>query len=286
MGQHIPVAVVTVHGMGTHRSDHDAGFIQTLRSRFKNDQIIMRPCVWSDVTEAFQKTIFEKTTGAARYTKVREFVLSGLGDATSYLGGTFSPQNPAKATVYREVHDRLAQTLREIEASIKKLGHDPLDVPLVVLAHSLGSTIVSNYIWDLNKSSAGSVAGTEFMRMKTLAVLITYGSTLPLFVPKPVNNDTLKCIAFPPGERFEMVAHWDNIYSPFDILGWPIQKLWGKDGIPKHGPEDIPMAVGRPLLQRYTPLSHQHYTNSRKFVNHVEGRIREVMQFAQSTPLS
>ena len=59
------------------------------------------------------------------------------------------------------------------------------DAPLVVVAHSLGSVIASDFIWDAQHPERGrgvaAEAGTDFEGMRTLAGLVTLGSNLPLF---------------------------------------------------------------------------------------------------------
>jgi len=59
-----------------------------------------------------------------------------------------------------------------------ELGHD--DKPVIVMAHSMGSVIMSNYIYDRQKKCQPEKYGeTKFEQMDTLAGFITFGSPIP-----------------------------------------------------------------------------------------------------------
>jgi hypothetical protein len=57
------------------------------------------------------------------------------------------------------------------------------------------------------------------------------------------------------------VREWKNIYSPYDVIGWPLKPIntdYGKAAI-----EDISMMVGS-WWSRWTPMSHGWYLDSKK----------------------
>ncbi|AHG93433.1 hypothetical protein J421_5898 (plasmid) [Gemmatirosa kalamazoonensis] len=111
-----------------------------------------------------------------------------------------------------------------------------VDAPLVVVAHSLGSVIVSDYAWDAQHPETGRSKGDDdFVCMRTLAGLVTFGSNIPLFtlalprviaIAPPRSSPRLS-------DAVRAVARWENFYvshtaywSDRDFLG-PAARLIG-----------------------------------------------------------
>ena len=111
--------------------------------------------------------------------------------------------------------------------------------------------------------------------METLTTLVTYGSTIPLFLP-PV--EPLECIRFPRemlAAKLRGVARWLNVYDPDDLLGYPIEAAWDE----MHGTriDDVAVNVGIfPLSE--TPLSHSYYDKDGSFLDLVVGEVRKVAE--------
>lgn len=144
-------------------------------------------------------------------------------------------------------------------------------VPLVVLAHSLGGHIMSNYIWDMqqHRDVEGAVWNNKlssFELMETLAGFVTFGSNIPLFTfayedPQP--------IAFPgsalSGEDKKRAA-WLNYYDRDDVLGWPLRPISPayRDAVDA----DIEIDAGS-WGAGFTPLSHTSYWTDNSFTKPV-----------------
>ena len=172
-----------------------------------------------------------------QFDALREWVVGTLGDPAGYLSGYEQQGVP----VLHRVHERFADT---IAAAERRLA-DPARAPLVVLAHSLGGVVVTNYLWNLERA-AGEV-GTSLMstmhagaretarrpfgespmqRLETLAGLVTFGCNIPLFLPP---GGRYECVRFPrPGlpAHLKAAARWLNVYDPWDVLGYPLNDLW------------------------------------------------------------
>jgi alpha-beta hydrolase superfamily lysophospholipase len=88
--------------------------------------------------------------------------------------------------MYKRINARIRDHLAHLRTS---LGDQ--DKPLIIIAHSLGSVIASNYTWDAQRQNKYSLGANSFERMETLASLVTFESNVPLFTlalsdPKPI----------------------------------------------------------------------------------------------------
>jgi hypothetical protein len=157
---------------------------------------------------------------------------------------------------------------------------DGREVPLIVLAHSLGGHIISNYIWDLQHGR--SVARHElsrFERMNTLTRLITFGCNIPLFT---FAYPDAKPIDFPSAEMpkyLQQKARWLNLHNPADLLGYPLSPI-SRD-YEQSAVEDIQFRNGGfPLM--WTSLAHIRYWKDRKFAGIVSKQIAELLEGQES----
>ena len=96
-------------------------------------------------------------------------MLTSFGDASAYQKVVST-----KNSTYEDIHDRVREAIGKVYVS---LGSQPR--PMIVLAHSLGGHIMSNYIWDMKKVEDPSL--NEFERMERLAGIVTFGCNIPFF---------------------------------------------------------------------------------------------------------
>ncbi|MCI0534801.1 MAG: hypothetical protein L0Z50_06210, partial [Verrucomicrobiales bacterium] len=175
--------------------------------------------------------------------------------------------------IYCLIHERISQCMAQLRMSTGQA-----DVPLLVIAHSLGSYIMSNYIWDLQNPKAyckNVVPQTPFEQMKTLAGFVTFGSIIPLFT---LALTKFEGITFPPAElagNVRAAARWLNLYDPDDVLGYPIKPL-----CPRYADnaqiEDHAINVGD-LLTSWNPLSHTDYWTDNDFTKPVARLIEAIL---------
>jgi hypothetical protein len=280
--------VLVVHGMGAQsENDFAVTFIAEVRRRLAArgvaaGEVVFGRGYWADLLNARE---LELLAGAARggplgYERLRGFVVNALGDAVAYRRGP-----TAGASVYDEVHDRLLARLRALRAAL-----GGVDAPLVVAAHSLGSVIVSDYVWDAQHPARGRArGGNDFERMRTLAGLITFGSNIPLFalaLPKVVAvAPPRESPALAPAVR--AVARWENYYDPDDVLGWPLRTLAARAPLApgEHAYADAVDAdhavdVGGALAS-WNPLSHNAYWRDDDFLDPATDQIAAVARAAR-----
>ncbi len=246
------LGVAVLHGMGTQRSKAFVDpLIDELQSRLKQPgKIAWRRIFWADVLSARQDKYLKAANrkNELDFFNLRCFVVSALGDASAYR----RVDDDAKST-YGRIHTIIRD---EIAALKKELGSD--QVPLVILAHSLGGHIISNYIWDIQKKNAIVAPGdSDFERMRTLAGLITFGCNIPLFtfaLKKIVPISLLKG------------ARWLNFFDPDDVLGYPLKPL--SPEYRRAVSRDIAINVGG-IAASWNPLSHSKYWTDNDFTKPV-----------------
>lgn len=184
------------------------------------------------------------STRRMSWKRLRKLFLNNLSDATAYNG-----------EIYEAVHDCIEASMRNLQEDLKSNE----SIPVVVIAHSLGCAMISDYIWDRQK------AGNDDDRYyPNIQALFTMGCNIPAFA---LSHIPIESIDFP--------YLWLNFYDKDDILGYPLKPL--SESYDKAVNEDVQVNVGNWLVS-WNPLSHDHYWTSRKVVN----RIAETMNLLMS----
>jgi len=285
------IAVLITHGMGSPDAGFATGLIDRLRRRLGDrvaSRVVFEPCHWSPILQVHQDEIWQRLTESGKPMDqkwARRWIVSALGDPVGYLSGYM--QNGAP--VYLKVHECVRASLERLATKLERAD----ETPLAVLAHSLGSVVVSNYLWNEQRASGevvpasgsatpaaavekrAAMGQTPFERMETLTTLVTYGSTIPLFLP-PVTP--LECVQLPRATlppQLRSVARWLNVYDPDDLLGYPIAAVW--DDLKGTVIEDIPINAG-PFPLSETPLSHGFYDRDADFIKLVAAEIEKVLE--------
>lgn len=269
------LAIAIIHGIGNQQDTRDAegqhgfaqGLIAGLRRRLgaEAEQIAFQSLYWANVLDKRELAYLEKLElEPVRWRWMRRQVTLFLGDASGYR-----KVSQAYDTTYEQVHQSVRNGLNTLRA---KVGPT---TPLVVLAHSLGGHIISNYVWDQQKlNSTPSCPRDPFIAMETLAGMVTFGCNIPLFT---FAYDPVQPIRFPGHcleERMSQAARWLNVYAPADLLGYPLRPVQGYAAVVH---EDRPMAVGS-WLRRHTPLSHLEYWNDTRFQDYVARHVRDLLR--------
>lgn len=256
------LAILVIHGMGSQTPDFAEKMIRELNDRVSDldkdpETIAWKSIYWADILEKRQLKYLRdaKRTGDLDFIRLRKFLLTALGDASAY-----QKVDSKENTTYEEIHNR-------IETEIKDLYSSQLDStpkPLIVLAHSLGGHIMSNYIWDKQKSNNSSLS--PFERMNRLSGIITFGCNIPLFT---FAYKKVEPITFPPKklpQHLKNKSKWLNFYDPDDVLGYPLKPI--NSEYRKVVTKDIPINVGG-ILSSWNPLSHNKYWTDNDFTKPV-----------------
>jgi len=269
------IAIGIIHGMGSQKRGFSQAMQEKLMNAFRkiggnSDDLLFQELFWADILSERQERLFRNANyrDDLSYSCLRKFFIGALGDAIAYQDGTLSLDSNS---VYYLIHERVGANLHELW---EKAGEQ--NVPLVLMGHSLGGVILSNYIWDLQKSQReGTAPGfrvgdNPFENLYSLIGLITFGTTIALWSLRFHEFD--RPISFPPElcrevSALEQKARWLNFYDRDDVLAYPLKHL-----SPAYenlsALEDVEVNVGN-VYSSWNPLSHQRYWEDKNFLRPV-----------------
>jgi pimeloyl-ACP methyl ester carboxylesterase len=187
--------------------------------------IQFKAAYWGDLLNTREESLLRRMQARGELDWVRmrrDLVVSGLGDAIAYLG-------PAtrESPYYGSIHARVETALNELQEELAAHEH----APVVIVAHSLGCAIASNYLWDAQTDTTWARGDSPLTRGETVAGFITMGCNLPVLslalVPNAVTAITVPAkhaeSAFKDKAAFREHAGWFNFYDPDDLLGYPLK---------------------------------------------------------------
>jgi len=275
------IGVLIIHGMGSQREGFSTGLREELQdrlgqleSRFEWEEIYWAKELKDredDLWEWMQKAENEdKQPIDLDWIPIRKFVVHNFGDAIAYHRDIRKP-----GSAYSLVHGVIGTSVDNLN---KKLN-DP-KAPIIVMAHSLGAHMMSNYIWDHQHGK-----GLQFTPIPNLLAMITFGCNIPLFslafpVAEPINL---------PGKGIKKsalkdVSKWLNYLDTDDVLGWPLKPLYEKNlgqlteeqkaTVRRIVDEDI--NVGS-LRTSWNPGAHTGYWTDNDFTRPVAKYLRQVV---------
>lgn len=263
------LGVLIVHGMGEQQEDYAEVFIANLVKRLQQKGMKRRDCAfvavhWEKVFGESQREQGEYLRNASSWYQpvsriARSFVLAYLSDAASYYAS------------YKKIHEELYQYMRRLENLL-----DGPTSPILIVSHSLGSVMISDYIYDRLYGKQRDVVPYDvnsFHKMKSLKDFITLGSNIPLF--KMGHN---KPYGFPkPNRDFR----WTNFYSGFDVLGYPLDRFYNNQS-EKMTIQDIKINCGN-WMTWWNWFSHDQYWSHRKVLQCITESILNRLQEENSS---
>ena len=230
------IAIAVIHGIGLPDPRFADGLIAELRARFAaaiggksadpEAELVFQPVFWAPVLQGREDVLWSrlKANGSVDFVKLRRFMIDFAADALAYQ------PTPHDVGIYIGIHRIVAQAL-------KTLGQQAGPrAPLVIIAHSLGTVIASNYIYDLQaypkkrliRAPVRRAMGrTPLDKGETLASLYLMGSPLALWslryddfgVPITVPSPRLKT------HHPRLKGEWVHFYDPSDIIGYPLKPV-------------------------------------------------------------
>ncbi len=205
------LGVFVVHGIGIEQPDFADGFIAEMQDRLHALGIAVgtiqwEPAYWADLLNDRERHLWDTLARDhdLDWVTVRKFFINFFADAIAY-----QRQPGQHPDMYHHIHQRMHDHLVQLRTA---LGQQ--DPPLVIIAPSLGSVIMSNYIWD--EQTQQGLGTTPFARMETLAGFVTFGSPMPLFT---LALDDVISITFPPPTLpapLHGPAQWLNFFDADD----------------------------------------------------------------------
>lgn len=271
------LGILILHGIGENAPDFADKMIVSMNKQIKSlgfnpDQIAYQPCCWDTIMQTKEKKLWDKINiyNDLKWAYIRKFCVNALSDAVSYQE-SFNRHGG----VYDAIHSYVSESLKELR---DKLGSCGDNKPLIVMAHSFGGYVISDYIWDRqhNYGLSDYIPDSDFINMKTLIGIITSGCNIPFFT---VAYDDVLAIDLPSKDStmsdYFNVSKWYNFYDKNDILGMPLKGL--SDSYNKAVTEDIQISVGN-VLNSWNPLNHLCYRDDRNFIKPVCKYICDVLK--------
>lgn len=275
------IGVLVIHGIGSQKAGYSLPMQEEVDRRLSKlgvaqGDVRWSEVFWADVLEAKQRAYFRRMGEQhdLDYMKLRKFMLTAFADASAYR------RIPGQSkSIYNKIHGRIKTAVNQLDN-----GQNPL---LVVLAHSLGGHIISNYIYDVRKCVGDPAArncntvmagvDSDFKKLRTMCGIVTFGCNIPLFTFALPNA---KPVAFR-GDMLSSgqagVAEWRNYFDPDDILAYPLRAInrYYRDGVTS----DIAINVGG-IFSSWNPISHIGYWTDNDFTKPISRYLKAVCDVA------
>jgi hypothetical protein len=275
MGRKIAVAII--HGIGKQTADFAQKMTAELNQHFGPDMledVVVRTVFWSPVLQEAEDELVRRmeSGGPLHYPEVRRFLIDFLADALAY-----QPTGDDRRA-YDGIHAVFANTLAQLAAEAGP------DAPLCVIAHSLGTIIASNYLYDLQVDPFKRIISDEVRDLMhdtplekghTLALFYTLGSPIALWslryreFGRPINVPSPHLRNY----HAEIEGEWVNYYDQDDVIGFPLKTL--NAHYERVVTRDAPVNAGN-LIQSWNPLSHLGYWTDRDVVEPIALKLIEV----------
>lgn len=268
------IGLLTIHGMGNQEINYYEPFVRLLERRLGQgswNEIAFESIYYQKILQDNQERTLRRLQTAAplSWMSLREFLLYALSDAASIEYKAALP-----GSIYEQIQRIIMNALDQVYQALGQALK-----PVILVAHSLGSYLISNYIWDAQQErtrygvwsypiedrAPTDEAKEQFQRLQTLRLLFTPGCNIPAFV---AGYETIEAIN-KPNPQFE----WLNYYDRHDPLGWPLRPL--SPSYAEIVMADHEMNVGG--LIGLTPFSHNRYLSDRGFVEAVADEIEGLL---------
>jgi len=252
---------ITIHGMGETDREYSQGLKQSLEKQLGEkiwSQVHFEPIYYQVAFQHYQNSVWEKMRQSTTlaWQDLRKFMLFGFSDAS-----TLEHRATDEGSVYKKIQKLIIYYLKVAREEL--LSND---IPVVIVAHSLGCQVISNYLWDAQKNKGIWQLGNldypelppeqeDFIKLKSLKYLFTTGCNIPLFV---AGFADIKAIP-KPNPDFK----WLNYYDKDDVLGWPLKPLSPSYDLVVD--EDIEIDSGN-IWQSWNPQTHDGYWTDEEFI--------------------
>jgi hypothetical protein len=284
-----PIAVAFIHGIGRTEPGFSAPMQRELERAFaerapsSTGGLVFEEVNWSAALQNREDRLYERLdeAGPLGWGKLRHFMVDFAADAIAYQPAT------SDRSAYDAVHLEVARTLARLA---ERAGPR---APLCLIAHSLGTVIASNYIYDLAKKRnsflsrevKAAIGRSPLERGDTLSLLYTLGSPIALWSLRYPKFG--QPIPFPPrrlvGHHPDLAARWVNVYDPDDVIGYPLREL--NAAYRRAVTQDRPVSAGS-IWTGWTPLSHVGYWDNARLAASIASDLAGAWERASAVPPS
>lgn len=236
------VGILILHGIGTQKQGYAQPLIDGIKAKLSQEEVqkvAFNEVLYADIFDNYQQKredYLENTSHGWQFLTrlIRRVLIFVLSDATSYKD----------KSAYQEIQQRLSQNIADLQAQL------PVDAPVIIAAHSLGTMVISDYIYD---EQEGKNAGLGLAKIGNLKALISLACNIPLF---EMGHKRTLCIKAPTQEFF-----WRNFFSPFDVLAYKVADYYDERPAPKFDIQDKEIFCGG-LFTAWNVFSHLGYWKS------------------------
>ncbi|WP_346837637.1 hypothetical protein [Microbulbifer sp. SAOS-129_SWC] len=220
------------------------------------------------------------------FLRARKFMLYGMAESAAQMNDLQQRDGN-----YEKTQQAVYQTLQRAAEAAGDTA------PVILLSHSVGCPILSNYLWDAQRPSInhglwrdGGPRGVHkgsardlFLRLKTLSHWYTLGATNPLWTAALARDQIQAVTADTRGYNFR----WKNFYHPDDLFGWPLKPL-----SPSYNQSVYRDYETRPLADwnasHWGPqlVSHGGYWENGLVHEQLLADVREVLKKARARPVA
>lgn len=286
------IAILFLHGIGRTEPGYTTGIQRALTRRFEcrvkgeapdsGSELVFEETNWSASLQREEDRLWDRLDSGSplRFAPLRRFMVDFAADAIAYQPA------PSDRSAYDDIHGAVAESLARLA---ERAGPR---APLVVVAHSLGTVIASNYLYDLAKRR-GSFLSPEVRKKigknplesgETLSLIVTMGSPIALWSLRYPRFGAP--IPFPPRKLSvhhpRLRAKWINVYDPDDVIGYPLRGLNAR--YRETVTEDRSVSVGS-ILTGWNPMSHVGYWNSRGVADQIGDEIADIWRASSALAL-
>jgi hypothetical protein len=272
------LAVAIIHGLGTEEQFFSVELKHriveqylALHTSHNEDDLIFQEIFWGDLVSDSVEQLKEKVNykNDLAYQELRRNFIDYLGVSHAYRDGI-------RNDLYKDIHKRIRKRLTKL-ANTRRVEGD--STPLIVLAHSFGGVIMSDYIWDMRKQQAASNKDLENLsaleQFDTFSGFVTFGNPMALFAATNPAEFTspivVKGAALEKG--YQAMARWYNFYDKDDVVAYPLKGL--NDEYKDVVAEDIEINVGSAATS-WNPNCHSGYWEDLDFYKPVAKFLGEL----------
>ncbi|AFY71547.1 hypothetical protein Pse7367_3307 [Thalassoporum mexicanum PCC 7367] len=275
------IAIAAIHGIGMANPDfadpsskkYISGMPAKLIKKFAQlrgesieqarSKLVIKPIYWAEIVQILEDKLASRIgyNKLSNPFKLRDFVFHMLGDAIAY-------SFPGDGRLMQQIHAPFAQALADLAA---EAGNN---APLCIISHSLGTTIASNYVWNLQNETPelkARIGDTPLEKGETLTLFYTFGSQLPLWGLAHEDFGTPITVPAPQLNNYYsgLTGKWLNFYDTNDPLGFPFQHMNEKY---KEAVEDKKVNAGN-FFTSWNAFSHNGYWQDREVVEPIAAAL-------------
>ena len=285
------IGILTIHGVGSQEPAFSKKFENAVNRKLgsKAGNFVWQEIYWAEALKEREDHLWESMSKARLgnrpfpldWHNLRQFVIHNVGDALAYHSDVYQEINKATSARYL-IHQIVSASVGLLQGKLKS----ETGSPIVIIAHSMGATIMSDYIWDCQNPPQGH----KWKGIPTHVGFITFGCNIPIFsltykgaVPIRFPGNVIR---YGKNEKLLEKARWLNFLDRDDILGWPLKAFY-QNTKPNPMPKNYPHATVRRIVDReidvgslftsWNPMSHEKYWTDNDFIKPVAEYLNDLL---------